>query len=82
MPEPKPSEVYQLRVWLQGVSPMVWRRLLVRSDSTIADLHYTLQIGGVSPNPRKFREGVFHRFLAKTFPITSQNGKVSNVHHD
>lgn len=23
---------------------MVWRRLLVRSDSTIADLHYTLQI--------------------------------------
>ena len=23
---------------------MVWRRLLVRSDSTIADLHYTIQI--------------------------------------
>lgn len=23
---------------------MVWRRLLIRSDSTIADLHYTLQI--------------------------------------
>jgi hypothetical protein len=23
---------------------MIWRRLLVRSDSTIADLHYTLQI--------------------------------------
>ena len=36
--------VYQLRVSLQGVSPMVWRRLLVRSDSTIADLHYALQI--------------------------------------
>ena len=31
--------IYQLRVSLQGVSPMVWRRLLVRSDSTIADLH-------------------------------------------
>ena len=36
--------VYQLRVSLQGVSPMVWRRLLVRSDSTIADLHRILQI--------------------------------------
>jgi len=23
---------------------MIWRRLWVRSDSTIADLHYTLQI--------------------------------------
>lgn len=23
---------------------MVWRRLLVRSDSTITDLHYTIQI--------------------------------------
>ena len=36
--------VYQLRVSLQGISPMVWRRLLVRSDSTIADLHHILQI--------------------------------------
>jgi hypothetical protein len=36
--------VYQLKVWIQAISPMVWRRLLVRSDSTLADLHYTLQI--------------------------------------
>jgi hypothetical protein len=35
---------YQFRVFLRGVSPMVWRRLLVRSDSTIADLHHALQI--------------------------------------
>jgi Plasmid pRiA4b ORF-3-like protein len=44
MPEPNPAHVYQLKVWIQGISPMVWRRLLVRSDSTIADLHYTIQI--------------------------------------
>jgi hypothetical protein len=37
-------EVYQLHVWLCEISPLIWRRLLVRSDSTIADLHYTLQI--------------------------------------
>ena len=36
--------VYQLRVWLREISPAIWRRLLVRSDSTIADLHYTIQI--------------------------------------
>ena len=35
---------YRLHVWIRQISPMIWRRLLVRSDSTIADLHYTLQI--------------------------------------
>jgi hypothetical protein len=37
-------KVYQIRVYLRQISPVIWRRLLVRSDSTIADLHYTLQI--------------------------------------
>jgi len=36
--------VYQLRVVLRGVSPLIWRRLLVRRDSTIADLHRTRQV--------------------------------------
>jgi hypothetical protein len=36
--------VYQLRVGLREISPAIWRRLLVRSDSTMADLHYILQI--------------------------------------
>jgi hypothetical protein len=34
--------VYQLRVRLREISPEIWRRILIRSDSTIADLHYTL----------------------------------------
>ena len=37
-------QVYQLRIWIRHISPQVWRRLLVRSDSTIAQLHDTLQI--------------------------------------
>jgi Plasmid pRiA4b ORF-3-like protein len=37
-------EVYQLHVWLREITPLIWRRLLVRSDSSIADLPYTLQI--------------------------------------
>ncbi len=35
---------YQLHVSLVGISPMIWRRLVVSGDSTIADLHYILQI--------------------------------------
>src|SRR6266700_3340131 len=37
-------QVYQLRIWIRKVSPQIWRRLLVRSDSTIAELHDILQI--------------------------------------
>jgi len=36
--------IYQFRIWLRGISPTIWRRFLVRSDSTIADLHYILQL--------------------------------------
>jgi Plasmid pRiA4b ORF-3-like protein len=36
--------VYHLRVVLQGISPLIWRRLLVRSDMSLAALHDTLQI--------------------------------------
>lgn len=47
MPEPDPSpspSVYQLRVVLSEISPLIWRRLLVRSDTTLADLHAALQV--------------------------------------
>ena len=42
MPEdttPASPPVYQLRGVVQGVSPLIWRRLLVRADTTIAGLH-------------------------------------------
>jgi hypothetical protein len=35
--------VYQLRVVLAGISPMVWRRLLVPAETSIAGLHEILQ---------------------------------------
>jgi hypothetical protein len=40
----KAVEVYQLRIWIRKICPQIWRRLLVRSDSTIAELHDTLQV--------------------------------------
>ncbi len=36
--------IYQLKVVLRAVTPLVWRRLLVASTTTIADLHAIIQI--------------------------------------
>jgi hypothetical protein len=36
--------IYQLHIFILGISPMIWRRIKIRSDSTIADLHYIIQI--------------------------------------
>ena len=44
MAEPGEVCVYQFKVVLRGVSPMIWRRILLRSDQTVADLHCTIQI--------------------------------------
>jgi len=37
------ASVYQLRVVVAGVSPLIWCRLLVSATTTIADLHGVLQ---------------------------------------
>ena len=39
-----PSCVDQFRVVVQGISPLIWRRRLVRSDMSLATLHSMLQI--------------------------------------
>jgi hypothetical protein len=41
---PASTQVYQLRAVLRGIRPLIWRRLLLRADSTIADLHRVLQL--------------------------------------
>jgi hypothetical protein len=42
-PAQNPIEIYQLRVMLRETSPHIWRRFLVRSDSSNVDLHRTIQ---------------------------------------
>lgn len=37
-------EVYQFRTFIRDISPAIWRRVQLRSDQTLEDLHYTLQI--------------------------------------
>ena len=41
--ESSPATVYQLRVVVRGISPLVWRRLDVPATTTIAGLHTVLQ---------------------------------------
>ncbi len=38
------GQVYQLKIVLRDCSPLIWRRLRVASDTTIAQLHSILQI--------------------------------------
>ena len=39
-----PPRIYQIKVSLVGISPLIWRRLLVPDTTSIAELHYILQI--------------------------------------
>ena len=38
------AEVVQIKVWLLGISPMVWRRVLVPSTCTLHELHGVIQV--------------------------------------
>jgi hypothetical protein len=38
---PDPYLVY---VWIREIHPLLWRRFLVRAESTLADLHWVFQI--------------------------------------
>jgi hypothetical protein len=53
--DPAP-EVYLLYIWLRRINPLIWRRVLVRTDTTLADLHYIIQIA--------FSWTDFHRALS------------------
>jgi len=57
MAEKTVPEAYQLHIWIRQISPMIGRRLLVRSDSTLADLHAVIQIafGWTDTHLHRFR---------------------------
>ncbi|BDS15706.1 plasmid pRiA4b ORF-3 family protein (plasmid) [Aureispira anguillae] len=38
------GKIYQVKIHLLGASPMVWRRLLLRDDTNLADLHGIIQL--------------------------------------
>ena len=36
--------IYLLHLWIRPISPMIWRRVMVRSETTLAQLHDVIQI--------------------------------------
>ena len=38
------AQIYQLKVRLLGISPMIWRRVLVSASTTLRELHGVLQV--------------------------------------
>lgn len=53
MPPSDLALVYQLRLRLDRISPLIWRRLLVRNTTSLAELHAIIQLAfGWSDNHR------------------------------
>ncbi len=38
------AEIVQIEFWLLGISPMMWRRVLVPSGTTLRELHGVIQV--------------------------------------
>lgn len=38
------DKIYQLKIHLVGISPLIWRRFQIRGDTTMAELHYIIQL--------------------------------------
>src|SRR5690349_5861304 len=70
MPELPNTVIYQLRITLRGISPLIWRRLLIHAETSIADLHYILQL------PMGWTDSHLHRFLihGKEYGIAYDGG--------
>ena len=38
------AAILQIKIWLTGISPMVWRRVLVPASFTLRELHGVIQV--------------------------------------
>src|SRR5215813_11065591 len=71
MPELPHTVVYQLKITLRGISPLIWRRLLVRAETSVAELHHILQLALGWTNSH------LHRFLihGQEYGIAYEGGR-------
>ena len=63
-----PQEIYQIKVTLLGTSPLIWRRVLVPAEVTLAQLHDVLQaaMGWEDCHMHEFRMG--RRYFGRPDP--------------
>src|SRR6266852_6711152 len=61
---PQTAEIYQFRWYLRGLISLIWRRVLVRGDSTLADLHYIIQIAMNWSNYYLHRFPIYVKYFA------------------
>jgi hypothetical protein len=38
------ASILQFKIWLKGLSPMIWRRVQVSEDATLRELHGVIQV--------------------------------------
>ena len=71
-PPPAGVQVYQLKVVLRDCSPLIWRRLLVISDTSLGQLHIILQLA------MGWEDWHLHRFriYGKEYGIYREGGMV------
>src|SRR4030095_1132057 len=71
LPANQPVSIYHLRVALLRTSPHIWRRILVRSCSSLSELHETIlcSFGWSADHP--------HRFLIRGRSFSAGNAATS-----
>jgi hypothetical protein len=73
---PNGGAIIQFKVWLQGISPMVWRRLQVPASSSLQELHGVIQVAmGWEGIHLMWTAPVVKRFLAREFKFLSSSGE-------
>ena len=65
-------EVYAIKVTLLGISPPIWRRILVPRDITIRNLHKTLQ------TVMGWKNSHLHQFICQPRRLSDPRSRVGN----
>ena len=50
------QNIYQIQISLKGSTPKIWRRIQLKSDTLLLDLHYIIQttMGWTNSHPHQF----------------------------
>src|SRR5215813_12819401 len=65
---PTTTPIYQLRIRLDRISPLIWRHLLVSDATTIAELHAIIQIAFGWSDPHVHRFVIHGKSYGNAYP--------------